>query len=122
MVGGIQKCCRKFYLNSVNWNEANGQIGKQTKGQMNNLIIFLQISSGPTVLQESNLNETSISILKKFSIEDQKFFDILKNEKLRKLVKSSDHVHNFLIGNNTLALESARKSASVSPTFCFLSL
>jgi glycerate-2-kinase len=101
----------------ANWQtEANWQ---RTNGQFDH---FLKISSGPTVLQESNLNESSISILKKFSIEDQKLFDILKNEKLRKLVKSSDHVHNFLIGNNTLALESARKSASVSPTFSFLSL
>ena len=79
----------------------------------------VQISSGPTVtLQNGNLKETSLKILKKYGIKNEKVFKILSDNENDILTEKDDnsalsHVHNFLIGNNRIALESAEKSAQV---------
>jgi glycerate-2-kinase len=69
-------------------------------------------------IQNGNLKETSMKILKKYGIENEKVFKILSDDENDVSAEKDDilssHVHNVLIGNNQIALKSAEKSAQVT--------
>ncbi len=58
-----------------------------------------------------------MKILRKYGIDNEKVLKILSDDEYDISTEKDDillnHVHNFLIGNNRIALESAEKSAQV---------